>query len=85
MESFDPDSGIVFRETIIRPRKRDTPWEYKCPAQKVNHVPPPQGAPSLYATALHKIEDNALALSPESLEPLPNTIAQRLRREIRRE
>ena len=83
MEYFDPESGQMFRETIVRPTKY-TPWQQRCVGERPRYVPPMRGAESLQEVALRKIIFNAQDLTPAVLETLPSAIVHRIWKAVRR-
>ena len=86
MEQFDPESGLVFRETIVKAQRPPAKWEHRLGSSLgVRYKPPAKGAESLYAKAMREIVRKAYTLTPESLQAIPTTIAQQIWKAIRRE
>lgn len=85
MERFDYDSGLVYRETIIRPRKGQRPWVHRCPSDQMSKVPlDTRDVQSLRAIAMRRIVDQAHTLTLETLKAVPATIVVQIWNEIRR-
>lgn len=88
MDRFDPETGLVFRETIVKARSRFEwvpDWQHKCAARWPIDEPPSNRVESLYAKAMRKIILKANTLSPETLQAIPATIGERIWKAIRRE
>lgn len=88
MQRYDPESGQLYREIIVKAgslRQREPEWERKCPVPKPMYRPPTQGAESLYAKAMREIVCNADTLTPETLQAVPTSLVQQIWRAIRRE
>ena len=84
MDCFDPDSGQVYRETVIK-RERIREWDRAYNGRKPSNVLSLQGAGNLTAMVLRKLVCHAEHLTPEALRGLPATTAHQIRTAIRRE
>jgi hypothetical protein len=86
MDSFDPDSGQVYRETVVkRPEKAPKAWEHKCTGRKPYDVLSRRGADSLTAMTLRKLVCHADQLRPDTLAALPTCTVHQIRTAIKRE
>lgn len=90
MDSFDPESGQVFSETIIEPRKPEIPWERQpslpSKRERASRRPRvPLESKTLQARCIRKITSLANDLRPETLADLPENIAIRIWTAIREE
>ena len=86
MDSFDPESGQVYRETVVRRRlKAHRAWEHDYKGRKPYNALSPQGADSLTAMALRKLVCHADQIRPVTLATLPARTVYQIRTAIRRE
>jgi hypothetical protein len=86
MERFDPDSGQIYRERVVKREKKDfREWDRSYKGRKPTNVRSPRGADTLTAMVLRKLVCHADQLTPQALAPLPAAIAHRIRKAIRRE
>lgn len=86
MDSFDPESGQVYRETVVKRRSRaPKKWEHRCTGTKPYNVLSRQGADSLTAMTLRKLVCHADQLRPDTLATLPTHTVQQIRTAIKRE
>ena len=83
MASYDPDSGQVFRETVVQAQQ--VPWQDECCGQKVVSPPSSIGARSLKDLAMRRLVRSAKFLTPSVLEAVPSMIAHQIWKAIRRE
>lgn len=81
MERYDPDSGQVFRETVVKVARKHG----KRPSNRLPYVAPLRGAESLSAKAMREIVCNASTLTKETLEAAPLPIVHQIWKAIRRE
>lgn len=87
-QNYDPDSGQVYTETIMRRDCSDrTPWEFQCRAEmaKLTSTRLQTGVRSLKDLCMEKLIDHANKLLPETLQNLPDTIAMKIWAAMRRE
>ena len=88
MDSYDRDTGLVFKETIFKPTCQ-TPWEHQCIAS--NDRPPPAplptpgGTKSLYSLCMEELMRNTRSIFLETLQGIPAHIAVKIWTRIRRE
>lgn len=83
MDSYDPDSGQVFRETIVKAKR--VSWKDEYVGQRSPQIAPSQGVLSLKSIAMRSLVRNARLLTPQVLEAVPTIIAHQIWKAIRRE
>ena len=80
MLCFDPESGQVFEETIVRqpkrPRRGGQEWQHKLPEHEPQQMGTQQGPRSLYGTAIQRLADQAHILETGILTNVPTAIVQ---------
>ncbi len=84
MERFDPDSGLVYKETIVKQPKVSN-WLKNSGGRLALYKAPEQGAESLYAKAMRAIIVNADALTTEALRTTPTSIVRQIWKDVQRE
>lgn len=92
MLRYDPLSGQVFTERLVKTRdrltnpsrpaeERRTPYEMQLEAERLKHL----GVESLHAKAMRKLIVNARSLTPDALRATPAPITMQIWKEIIRE
>lgn len=86
MDRFDPESGQVYRETVIRPDRNGlVEWDRACHGLGTRKYVSPRGADTLTSMILRKLVLHADELAPNVLEAVPATTVQQIRTAIKRE
>jgi hypothetical protein len=86
MDCFDPESGQVYRETVLKQQQKPfRQWEHRCPGSKPQNVLSAQDCDSLTAMALRKLVCHAGQLNSETLQALPARTAHQIFSAIRRQ
>lgn len=85
MNRYDADSGLVFRETIVRPSKaKAKSWQHVCNGGFPDYKRVRRGADSLFNCAMRKIIARARDLETIALADVPPLIVRAIWKELRK-
>lgn len=81
---YDPDTGLVYQETIVQKSRNPTSTLTRCLGSRPRYCPPEEGAESLASASMRKLLCNLEMLDADSLGTVPLIVLEKLWKAITR-